>query len=339
MVVIVIRWIAFKISILNFRKQEYAKKKPKTQKYIVMATILITGGTGLVGQALIPRLLDKGHVVHALSRSERNSDKKNLHYFKWDVGTGSIELAALDNIDGVIHLAGAGIADKRWTPARKRVIIDSRVESANLIKNELSKRAQAPLSFFITASGSNYYGTETKEHIYTEADPPGNDFLAHCCMLWEAAAFKDNSAQRVVAIRTAMVLSETGGALSKLAMPIKYGAGAAFGSGKQYTPWIHLDDLVESYFWAVENEVSGAFNAVADEHLNNAELTRAIAEAYNRKVWLPNIPGFVLRLALGNISSMLLKGSRLSNQQLTAAGFALQYPTIKKALADLIKTP
>lgn len=304
-----------------------------------MALILVTGGTGLVGQALVQRLAREGHTVRVLSRSKKRSDQSNLQFFEWDVRKGYIEAGGLDNLDGVVHLAGAGIADKRWTPARKRVIIDSRVESANLIKNELSKRAQVPLSFFITASGSNYYGTETKAHIYSETDSPGNDFLAHCCMVWEDAAFKNNPAQRVVAVRTAMVLSEKGGALSKLALPIRYGLGAAFGSGVQYTPWIHLDDLVGIYFWAVENEVSGAYNAVADEHLNNAELTRAIADAYNRKVWLPNIPGFVLRLALGSMSSMLLKGSRLSNNKLTATGFELQFPTIKKAMNDLIKTP
>lgn len=303
-----------------------------------MATILITGGTGLVGQALVPRLLNAGHTVRVLSRTKRKSDEVFLDFFQWDLEKGFIEADALDDLDGVVHLAGAGIADKRWTEPRKRTIIDSRVESANFIQNELQKRGQT-LSFFITASGSNYYGTETKEHIYTETDPPGNDFLAHCCMLWEGAAFEGSLAQRVVAIRTAMVLSETGGALSKMAMPIKYGLGAAFGSGEQYTPWIHLNDLAAIYLWAVENEVGGAYNAVADEHLNNTQLTGAIARAYNRKVWLPNIPGFVLRIALGSMSDILLKGSRISNARLHEAGFDLQYPTIDKALNDLIKTP
>ena len=250
-----------------------------------------------------------------------------------------MDISALNGVDGIIHLAGAGIADKRWTSSRKKLIVNSRVQSAELLAREM-RHSDGTFDFFITASGSNYYGTKTSDQIFKETDPAGDDFLAQCCVKWEGAAFGPNPAQRSVAIRTAIVLSEKGGALEKIAAPIKYGLGAALGSGKQYTPWIHITDLVDIYVFAVENtKMSGAFNAVADEHLTQKELTHAIAAVHDRKIWLPNVPGFALRIALGELSNVLLKGSRLSNERIKQAGFQFSYSTISGALQDIFKTP
>jgi len=304
-----------------------------------MSTVLITGGTGLIGQQLTEKLVGRGHRVHILSRNPAADATENVQQFFWDPLEGELDISALNGVDGIVHLAGAGIADKRWTASRKKLIVASRVRSAELLAKEM-RSTEADFDFFITASGSNYYGTKTSERVFKETDPAGDDFLAQCCVKWEGAAFGPNPARRSVAIRTAIVLSEKGGALEKIAAPIKYGLGAVLGRGKQYTPWIHLSDLVDIYVFAIENsKMSGAFNAVADEHLTQKELTYAIAVAYDKKIWLPNVPGFAMKLALGELSNVLLKGSRLSNDRVRQAGFQFSYSKIDSALQDLIRTP
>lgn len=303
-----------------------------------MATILISGGTGLVGQALTKRLTERDDRVHILTRSNPGKKSAGEYHFLWDLKKGTLDPDALKGVDGIVHLAGAGIADKRWSPARKKQIIDSRVKSAELLKQGI--RESGDCRFFITASGSNYYGTKTTEKIFEEDDPAGDDFLGMCCIEWEGAAFDDNPADRVVAIRTGVVLSNGGGALEKLAAPVKWGFGAPLGSGKQYMPWIHLDDLVSVYLAAIDNsQMKGAYNAVADEHLNQKELTKAIAIALKRPLWLPNVPAFALKIALGEMSEMLLKGSRLSNKKLRDTGFKFRFSEIQPALNDLLRTP
>lgn len=296
--------------------------------------ILITGGTGMIGQALVAALRDKGHGVRILSRSPKKPNE-----YAWDIAHGTIDLQAVKDIDGVVHLAGAGIADKRWTKSRKKEIIDSRVKSARLLKSAM-RESGAAFRFFITASGANYYGTLTSEKIYRETDPPADDFLGRCCELWEQAAFDDNPADRVVALRTGVVLSAEGGALEKISAPVRWGVGAPLGSGGQYVPWIHLDDLVAMYVQAIEySDMEGAYNAVADEQVNQKQLTKGIAKVYGRKLWLPHVPAFALRLVLGEMSNIILKGSRLANDKVKKQGFRFQYPQLEEALRDLIKSP
>jgi uncharacterized protein (TIGR01777 family) len=293
--------------------------------------ILLSGGTGLIGSMLTQALQANGHVVHILSRTPRTENE-----FEWDLQNGTIDPDALKGVDGVIHLAGAGIADKRWTASRKKLIIDSRVQSAELLKKAIRKSGEN-CRFFITASGVNYYGTVTNDHIYRETDPPGNDYLGDCCKQWEDAAFTDNPAPRVVALRTGVVLSAKGGALEKLSMPIRYGIGSPLGSGKQYVPWIHIRDLVALYLKAVEDEtMQGAFNAVADEHVYQTKLTKTIAAKLGRKIWLPNVPAFALRLLLGEMSSIILEGSRISNEKVIRQGFVFRFPKLKEAIEDLV---
>lgn len=304
-----------------------------------MANILISGATGLVGTLLCKTLLKRGHSVHVLSRSSNKTSNQNLHYFKWNLDKKQIDPKAFENVEHVVHLAGAGIADKRWTTDRKREIVLSRTESATMLIDGMKKSGNN-FAAFVSASGANYYGSQTTDKIYAEDDAPGVDFLADCCLQWEHAVFQSNPAKRVVALRTGVVLAKEGGALSKLAAPIKMGFGAALGSGKQYMPWIHLQDLVEVYIDCLFNEnYNGCYNAVADEHVTNRQLTEAIAVQFNKKIWLPNVPSFVLMLALGEMSEVLLEGSRLYNQKLKSSGFNFKFPLLESALNNLINTP
>lgn len=303
-----------------------------------MATILISGGTGLIGTALIEKLVNRNYRVHNLTRNPAPSGKTKDHQFFWDPAKKEIDETALKGVKGVIHLAGAGIADKRWTERRKREIISSRTQGAQLLKTAMAESGST-YAFFISASGANYYGTFTSDTIFTEDDAAGDDFLAEVCVLWEKQAFDHNPAERVAVVRTAMVLSNRGGALPKLAATVKHGFGAVLGSGKQFNPWIHIDDLCEIYLKIASDEsMRGAYNAVADEHVTHATLMHQIASAYDTKIRLPNIPGWLLKTGLGEMSGMLLKGSRLSNDKLHEAGFRFRHPMLKDALDDLIRT-
>lgn len=300
-----------------------------------MATVLISGATGLIGTLLSKSLIDKGHSVHILSRSPKKSSDKNLQYFSWDLSKKLIDANAFTNVEHIVHLAGAGIADKRWTNSRKREIVLSRTESATMLIEGMKKSGNTFKSF-VSASGANYYGSQNTDKIYVEDDSPGVDFLADCCLQWEHAVFHNNPAKRVVALRTGIVLAKEGGALTKLAAPIKMGFGAALGSGKQYIPWIHLQDLVEIYCESLFNEqYNGCYNAVAEEHVTNRELTLAIAQKLGKKIWLPNVPSFVLMVALGEMSEVLLEGSRLSNEKVKSIGFNFKFPTLESALSSL----
>lgn len=300
-----------------------------------MKTVLITGGTGLVGKRLTELLLEKGYKVSILSRTAKKSD--TINHFTWNIDKKEIDKQAVLTADYVIHLAGTSVADKRWTASRKKSIIDSRVESANLIY-DVAKAENHTLKAFISASGTNYYGTLTSDKIFKETDAPADDFLGEVCQLWEAAAdkFKDLNT-RVVKLRTGIVLSKNGGAFEKMYTPIKIGVGSALGSGKQYMPWIHVDDLCEMYIQSIENEqLIDAYNAISPEHINNKNFTKQTAKFINKSLWMPNVPAFMLQLIFGKMSKIITTGSRMSSEKITKTGFSFQYPTLKKALENLI---
>lgn len=297
-----------------------------------MATILITGGSGLIGSALTKALQQDGHAVRWLSRTagERNGVKA----FAWDVDQGTIDAAALEGVDHIIHLAGAGIADKRWTDARKKELEQSRAESARLLLRTAKAQGFAPKSF-ISSAGINYYGAVTGEHIFTENDAPGTDHIAHLSKVWEEAADEWAPLCRVVKLRTPLVLARDGGGLKKLSLPVRFGLGAPLGSGKQWMPWVHLDDLVRIYQHALTNEaMRGAYNVNASQQPTNRDFTKAVAKALNRPMILPPVPGFLLKIALGELSSILLEGSRATNAKLLATGFTFRYDTLAPALKD-----
>lgn len=296
--------------------------------------ILITGAKGLIAGELSKRL-EKQYTVRFLTRKKQRENE-----FEWDLKNYTVDEGAFENISHVIHLAGAGVAEKRWTGERKKEIISSRVNSARLILKTLQKKNQK-LKSFISASGINYYGTETTEKIFTEKDGPANDFLSKVTVLWEQAAdeFKDQQvAERVVKLRTGVVLSEKEGALKKMLPTIKAGIGSPLGSGKQYMPWIHIEDICSMYEFALKNpELDGAFNAVAPEHATNKDLTKKAAEVLKKPLFMPNVPGFVLKLIFGELSAAVLEGSRASCEKIRSAGFQFEFPALREALKDLLK--
>lgn len=298
-----------------------------------MASILITGGTGLIGKHLTTLLNKKGHQVSILSR---NTSKKSTVY-QWNIKENFIEDEAIIKADYIIHLAGAGIADKRWSKDRKKVLINSRVASTNLLFNKV-KELNPNLKGFIAASGIGYYGATTSAKIYTEKDSSGTDFISEICNLWEKASLQFSTINiRTVILRTGIVLSNKGGAFPKLIKPIKFGVGAALGTGNQYMPWIHIDDLCNLYVESIENlEFEGVYNAVVPEHINNIELTKMAAQYLNKKIILPNIPSLVFKIIFGEMSKILLEGSRISSKKTEKNGFKFKYPTLKEALKNLI---
>lgn len=298
--------------------------------------VLITGAGGMVAKELSKKT-GNDFELRFLTRK-----KKHDCEFEWDIKKGTIDESALEGVSHIVHLAGANISEKRWTRERKEELISSRVDSAKLLLDTVRKKNMR-LKSFISASGINFYGTETTEKIYTEEDMPGNDFLSEVVVLWERAAddFKEQLlAERVVKIRTAVVLSGKDGALKKMAPTIQYGIGSALGSGKQYMPWIHIDDICAIYEAALKNpEMDGAYNAVAPQHITNENLTRKIAEVLHKPLFMPNVPSFVLKLMFGELADALLKGSRASSQKIQDTGFVFRFPDLKKALENLLIHP
>jgi uncharacterized protein (TIGR01777 family) len=293
-----------------------------------MAKILITGGTGLVGKRLTQLLVKRNHKVVILSR---NPSLKNE--FKWDVSSNYIDEKALQDLEYVIHLAGAGIADKSWTTKRKKVIIDSRVETANLIFAKI-KALNISLKGFISASGSNFYGAKTVAKIYTETDKAGNDFLGDVCQQWEQAAQQFSALNIPVTIlRTGIVLSKKGGALEKMRTPII----SPLGSGKQYLSWIHIDDLCELYIQTIEKNMIGIFNAVAPEYHTSKSFSKILAKNIKRPFLPIAVPGFLLKLVFGELAVILLKGSRLSPKKAETTGFQFKFETLSAALSNLFQ--
>lgn len=296
--------------------------------------ILITGGHGLIAQKLAEKL-GKNYVIRLLTRK-----KKGENDFEWDVEKGVIDEKSLIGIHHIIHLAGANVAEKHWTEKRKLEIISSRVDSAKLLLNALKKN-NIKISSFISASAVGFYGAETTEKIYTEEDNKGTDFLSNVVFQWEQIAdqfLKQNIADRVVKLRTGVVLSARGGALTKMKTPIEYGVGAALGSGKQYMPWIHIDDICSMYEFTINNsKVNGVYNAAAPIHTTNQELTKLIAAILKKPLILPNIPSFIIKIIFGEASMILLKGSRVSSDKIVNEGFVFKYPDLKLALKNLLE--
>lgn len=286
-----------------------------------------------MGKHLIQKLKEKGYRVTILSRNRSDSTEK---VYLWDVEKKEIEKEAIESADYVIHLAGANIGEEAWTNERKKQIIDSRVQTAKLIL-EKSKEFKNHIKAFISASATGYYGAITSDRIFTESDPPATDFLGETCRLWENAADKFSELGiRVVKIRTGLVLSESGGALEKMVGPAKLGFGSAIGSGVQYMPWIHMDDLCGIYIKAIEDDqMAGAYNSAAPEHTTNKEFNKTLAKVLQKPFWFPNVPAVIMKMLFGKMSVILLKGSRVSSEKITKAGYKFKFPVLRAALSDL----
>jgi len=294
--------------------------------------ILITGANGMLAKYLLNNL-STNYTIRFLTRNPKKTNE-----FLWNVENNIIDPKAFIGVEHIIHLAGASVAEKRWTNNRKKVIFSSRINSAQLILRELEKN-KLTIKTFVSASAVGYYGCTTTEKILTEDSPKGNDFLSDVCQQWENAAqlFKSkNIAARVAILRIGIILQKDDGALKKMTLPIQLGIGSALGSGEQYVPWIHIEDLSQLFKFTLENnQMNGIFNAVAPEHITNKKLTKDIAIKLHRKIILPKTPTFILRLIFGEMAVILLEGSRVSSKKIIDLGFNFKYNNLKEALNNI----
>lgn len=296
--------------------------------------ILITGGSGLVGMELSKLLTENGYEVAHLTRSK----DANFPYqqFKWDISSQQIEDGAINFADAVIHLAGASVADKRWTDERKSLIITSRTESAALLKQAIAKQKNK-IQHFIGASGVNYYGMDTGDSLMLEDNPAGDDgFLPEVCKLWEKATDDiEELGIKTAKVRIGVVLAKDGGALPQLAQPIKLGAGAALGSGNQIMSWIHIDDLCGIFLHILKKNLTGPYNAVAPNPVTNKELTKAVAKELDKPLWLPNVPSFAMKILLGEMADMVLGGVKASSLKIESTGYQFKFDKVELALKEI----
>lgn len=300
-----------------------------------MATILVTGGTGLVGKALTRALTAKGHDCIIMSRNP-GPGKNGIRYAVWDPAAGIIDQQALQEADFIIHLAGAGVADKRWSIARKKEILDSRVQSGELLVKKLATIPHK-VKAVISASAIGWYGADPvipNPHPFTEEYPADKAFLGDTCRQWEESLHPLTAMNiRLVKFRIGIVLSREGGALKEFLKPLRFGIAAVLGKGNQVVSWIHLDDLVNLFIYAIGNEqLSGTYNATAPQPVSNRELTLALAKARKRFYIPVTVPSFVLKIMMGEMSIEVLKSATVSSAKISQAGFTFLYPAINPAM-------
>jgi uncharacterized protein (TIGR01777 family) len=300
--------------------------------------ILITGASGLIGTRLTELLLQQKANVSHLGRRRKD---QGIQSYTWDVNQSQIDKEALKNVGTIVHLAGAGVAEKRWTKERKREILESRIRSGRLLFETLKKDNTRSVKTLVSASGVAYYGFGNKAQVFKEDDGPGTDFLSTVTQQWEKEADRFTELGiRVVKLRIGFVLSERGGALKEMAAPVKYFVGAPLGSGEQLINWIHIDDLCQLFIKAIDDSsMSGAYNAVGPYAVTNRELTKAIAKVLHKPLIVPFVPAFVLKLMLGELAEIVLKGSHVSSGKIVKKGFSFQFNTLENALEDLLRDP
>ena len=291
--------------------------------------ILITGGTGLIGRSLTEKLASEGHTVAILSRSGGD--------FTWNVKEYYMDPLALQNVDAIVHLAGAGIAEKRWSVARKKEIVDSRVESARLLVDTLANNNHQ-VKTVVSASGIGYYGSDTGELNCTELSNSGSDFVAECTKEWEKSVdpFTDQGI-RVVKLRTGLVMASQGGIFRVLTRPVYWFIGAILGTGKQWQSWIHIDDLVEIFHQSLINSsATGVYNAVAPEPIRHGDMIRMIAKKLKRPLIFPAIPTWFLKIILGEMADLVTGGNFVSSQKIQKElTFTFKFTSFAEAIKKL----
>jgi len=304
-----------------------------------MGTILITGGSGLVGRALTDLLLKKGYQIIILTRKITDKNPRpNLKYALWDIKKNIIDIEAIQESDYIIHLAGAGVVDKKWTAAYQQEIIDSRVNSSSLIIETLKSNPNK-IKAIISSSAIGWYGPDlSSNHPFVETDKHDDSFLGNTCKLWEESVEPAHQMGiRVCKLRTGIVLSTEGGALKEFLKPIKLGVAAILGSGKQIVSWIHINDLCRMFLFAIENEeMSGSYNAVAPFPVTNKNLTLTLAKQIKGIFFIPSyVPSFILKLMMGKRSIEVLKSCYVNSEKISKSGFTFFFPSIEVALKDL----
>lgn len=303
----------------------------------MMDTVLITGGTGLVGQALTALLLERGYRVTVLTRGKKVSETPNLRYAHWDPARKTLDITALQEADHIVHLAGANVAEGRWTKQRKQEIVDSRVESGNFLFDSLRQHPNK-IKKVISASATGFYGAYTGKP-FTENDPPAGDFLGTTCKAWEDSVRQmETLGKKVIILRTGIVLSLKGGALKEFYRPVKLGFATVMGSGEQFISWIHLQDLVRLYHNAIVNDLlHGTYNAVAPRPVTNQELVQSLARAVKGNSFITiHVPAFALKVALGEMSIEVLKSVKVSSEKIQQTGFVFSYPDVDSAVKQIV---
>ncbi len=296
-----------------------------------MQTILLAGGSGLIGTRLSELLRAKGYTVRLLTRTPKGSGQ-----FAWDPAKGQIDDAALAGVHAVVNLAGAGIADERWSEKRKRLLVDSRVQSAGVLRDALLRTGVQP-SVYLSASAIGYYGNSGEQSMRETDAPVDDSFMVDCCRQWEQAAdLIGNMGIRTVKLRIGVVLAKEGGALAEFVRPLQFGLGAYFGDGQAWYSWIHRDDVCRIFIWALENEqVTGVYNAVAPHPERIKPLVQQIAKARHRPALIVPAPAFAMRLIFGEMSAVILNSNLIADNKVRTAGYDFQYPTLQGALAAI----
>lgn len=296
---------------------------------------MIAGGTGFIGKQLQKFLIDKGYEVAILARKEINP-KNGVNLFKWDIDKGFIDKNAFDGVSTIINLTGANVGEKYWTESQKREILKSRIEPIELLKRYV-KENNFQIETFISASATGYYGAKTTNKIYEENDENGKDFLAQICSKWEKKALEfDEVAARVIILRIGVVLGKEGGFYKKTSPYVQWGINSAVGSGKQFIPWIDIFDLMRMFEFIIENkELEGVYNAVSSQHLTMNEISNEMLKHFGKSSILPNVPSFIIRILFGEMSEMILNGTRISNEKIKNKGFVFLKDNIEKSLLEI----
>lgn len=302
---------------------------------IKKTSVLITGGSGHIGRHLTSLLLSRNFKVSHLST--RSAQFGLVRVFRWDPSGGILDPAHLADVDYIIHLAGANIGEKRWTAERKREITGSRTESARLLYKTITEN-KINLKAYISASATGYYGSSTSDRIFSEEEPPAKDFLGTTCRLCEeSASLFENSGIRTVILRTGVVLDKNQGVLARLPATAKSGFLVSLGNGRQYMPWIHISDLCGIYMKAITDEsMSGPYNAVAPRHITHREFMKVLSEVMRKPLMPVPVPGFLIRLVLGEMSDMILGGSRVSPSRIMSSGFRFDHGDLQETLSNLM---
>ncbi len=299
--------------------------------------VLITGATGLIGQEIVKLCHQSGIDVNYLTTSKNKlQDTANYRGYFWNPKQGEIDSGCLDNVEVIINLVGATVA-KRWTSSYKKEIIESRTVTTRLLRETLQKRKNSTVRHIISASAIGIYPDSFQNYYMEDSPERDTGFLGEVVTKWENAVseFKTLGVE-VSILRIGLVLSEKGGAYPKIAKPIQYGFGAVFGDGKQWQSWIHLDDLSQMFMFVLKEELSGVFNAVAPNPVSNKKLTYTIADRLNKKIILPNVPRFALKLILGEMHVILFSSQRVCSKRILTSGFEFQHENIVSAIDSLV---
>lgn len=298
--------------------------------------ILITGATGLIGQEIVKQCHEKDIKVNYLTTSKSKIVlEENYKGFYWNPKKKEIDANCFKGVEAIIHLAGATVS-KRWTPSYKKVILNSRIETTQLLINNLKGEKHA-IKHVVSASAIGVYPDSLTNYYDQNHDEVSTSFLGHVVEVWEQAV--DEFAKlniSVSKIRIGLVLSDNGGALQEMVKPIKLGMGAPFGSGKQWQSWIHIQDLANMFLYVVEHHLSGVYNGVGPNPVSNTELTKSIAHVLDRPLFLPNIPKFMMKAVLGEMHILLFESQRVSSKKIEDKGFYYKYNALEPALVDLL---